>query len=380
MSESSGEKNFAPTDKRKRDAAQKGDVLRSRDLGTAAGVMIGAVMLKFSGPWLLEAMSASLRAGFIWDRGAIDSFSPGPLMLAALLAVLPPVLLVGIVVMAASLISQIAIGEGRWVAANLAPKASRLDPLKGLARMFGPQGWIELGKGLLKLALLGAVAWIWARGHVLALLALGMGEVRPQAAAAWEALTSLLFVLAAALVVIALVDFPIQFLRRMMRLKMSFQEMRDESKEAEGAPEKKMAIRQRQRQRQIAMGGMAGAMRDAQFVVTNPTHFAVAMTYDPARAAAPIVLAKGRGEKALAIRELAAEYGVPVLEYPALARSVYYTTRERQVIREELYAAVAGVLAFVLSLKRGDAVTPPPIEVPVALRFDADGRLDPAAK
>src|SRR5690606_34780128 len=96
-------------------------------------------------------------------------------------------------------------------------------------------------------------------------------------------------------------------------------------------------------------------------------------------AAAPIVLAKGRGDKALAMRELAAEYEVPVLEYPALARSIYYTTRERQVIREELYAAVAAVLAFVLSLKRGETPPRPDVDVPVTLRFDTEGRLNPAA-
>ena len=126
------------------------------------------------------------------------------------------------------------------------------------------------------------------------------------------------------------------------------------------------------------MGGVAHAMREAQFVITNPTHFAVAMSYDPLKASAPVVLAKGRGEKALAMRQLAAELRVPCLEYPALARSVYYTTRERQVIREELYAAVASVLAFVFSLKRGESLPAPQIDVPVALRFDAEGRLESA--
>ena len=121
-------------------------------------------------------------------------------------------------------------------------------------------------------------------------------------------------------------------------------------------------------------------MREAQFVLTNPHRFAVAMTYDPDRAAAPLVLAKGRGEKAMAMRELAAELGVPMLEYPALARSVYFTTRENQTIREELYAAVAGVLAFVLSLRRGEQRPAPAIDVPVELRFDAEGRRDPGAK
>ncbi|HEY6868844.1 MAG TPA: EscU/YscU/HrcU family type III secretion system export apparatus switch protein, partial [Novosphingobium sp.] len=142
------------------------------------------------------------------------------------------------------------------------------------------------------------------------------------------------------------------------------------------SPEKKAAIRQRQRQ--LAMGSMQRVMREAQFVLTNPTHFSVAMVYDPDKAAAPIVLAKGRGEKALAMRELARELDVPLLEFPALARSVYFTTRENQVIREELYAAVAGVVGFVMALKRGERRSLPWIDVPLELRFDAEGRPDPA--
>jgi flagellar biosynthesis protein FlhB len=259
------------------------------------------------------------------------------------------------------------------VGSNLMPKASRIDPMAGLKRMFGAQGWIEMAKGVIKVALLGAIAWYWAKANVGGLLLLGRGNLGTDLAGAWDALIMLLFLLTGGLTVIALADFPVQWLRRMLRLKMTNQEVRDEHKETEGSPERRAAVRQRQRQ--IAMGGVAHAMREAQFVITNPTHFAVAMTYDPAKASAPLVLAKGRGDKALAMRELAAEYGVPCLEFPALARSVYYTTRERQVIRD---AAVASVLAFVFSLKRGEQVVQPAIEVPLALRFDAEGRPDPA--
>jgi flagellar biosynthetic protein FlhB len=243
--------------------------------------------------------------------------------------------------------------------------------------MFGPQGWIELAKGLAKVTLLGVIAFVWIRGRLAGLVGLGTGDLLAQLAFGWDALLSMLFWLGGGLTVIALIDFPVQWLRRFMRLKMSMQEMRDESKESEGSPERKAMIRQRQRQ--IAMGGMQSAMREAQFVITNPTHFSVALTYDPAKADAPIVLAKGRGEKALAMRELAAQLSVPVLSSPALARSVYFTTRENQMIREELYGAVAAVLAFVLALKRGDAPPDPQVSVPIELRFDADGRLETAA-
>ncbi len=372
-----GEKTFAPTDKRRRDAAGKGDVLRSRELATAATMLAGAAWLTFAGPWLLDAMASGLRSGLSWDRRAVVEFDPAGPLFAVGLALLPPLLLLGGIIMATALVSQLGFSDGRWLAGNLIPKASRLNPLAGLKRMFGAAGWIELAKGLAKITLLGAIAWIWARGHLPELLGMGRSDLLPQLVTGWDALISLLFALSAGLVVIALIDFPVQWLRRFLRLRMSNQEMRDEHKEAEGAPEKKAAIRQRQRQ--IAMGGVQHAMRSAQFVLTNPAHFAVAMAYDPAKAGAPIVLAKGRGEKALAMRELAAEFAVPTLEYPALARSVYFTTRESQVIREELYAAVAGVLAFVLSLKRGERPTAPRIEVPIALRFDTEGRLDPRA-
>jgi flagellar biosynthetic protein FlhB len=372
----SGEKTFAPTEKRRRDAALKGDVLRSRELATAVAMLVGAAWLTLAGPWLFQRLAGALRAGLTWDRATLDSFAPGPLLLGLIWAVLPPVLLLAAGVMAAVVLSQIGLADGRWVGANLSPKGSRLNPAAGLRRMFGAAGWIEVGKGTLKVGLLGALAWSWGSGRLSALLALGRGaSLAGQLTLAWQAVTSLLFVLAGGLVMIALIDFPIQWLRRFLRLRMSQQEIRDEHKESEGSPEKKAAIRQRQRQ--FASGAVAKAMREAQFVLTNPTHFAIAMAYDPAKAAAPVVLAKGRGDKAAAMKALAAELGVPTMEYPALARSVYFTTRENQVIREELYGAVAAVLAFVLSLKRGERPSAPPIEVPVALRFDAEGRLDP---
>lgn len=376
MSETAGEKTFAPTDKRRQDAAKKGDVLRSRELATAVAMLIGATWLKFAGPWLLDGMSETITIGLVWDRAALESFDPGSIMTHLLVLFLPPVLILGTAVLTGSVVSQLGFQDGRWVGENIAPKASRINPLNGLKRMFGPNGLIEIGKGLAKVLLLGAIAWVWANGRLETLAGLGRGDISGQLAYGWDAIITLMFALSAGLVVIALIDVPVQWMRRMKRLKMSLQEMRDEQKDSDGSPEKKAAIRDRQRK--IAMGGVAKAMREAQFVITNPTHFAVAMTYDPQKAPAPIVLAKGRGEKALAMRELAAELELPVLEFPALARSVYFTTREQQMIREELYAAVASVLAFVFSLKRGERRARPDIDVPVTLRFDAEGRLDPS--
>lgn len=372
MSES-GEKTFAPTEKRKRDAAVKGDVLRSREFATAAAVLFGAAWLTFAGPWLLGEMGALMREGLTFGRSDLVDFRPGRMLLVGLTAALPPVVTVAAPIAVLALLTQLGPGDGRWVGANLAFKGSRINPLSGLKRMFGPAGWIEMGKGLLKIVLLGAIAYAWGGNWLETIAGMGSGNLSQQLSAGWGALTSLLFALAGGLVLIALIDLPVQMIRRNKRLMMSMQEMRDENKESEGSPEAR--AHRRQRQREIAAGGVAGAMREAQFVLTNPSHFAVAMIYDPEKASAPLVLVKGRGDKAQAMKELAREYGVPMLEFPQLARSVYFTTRENQTIREELYGAIAAVLAFVFSLKRGENRPLPAIEVPVELRFDADGRL-----
>ncbi len=372
MSEDAGEKTFEPTAKRLEDAVKKGDVLRSREVATAVSTGIGAVWLYVAGSWLFDSLSTITRDIFVFEAGDLAFFAPERLMLNALATILPPVLVLGLIVMLATIASQLVFGDGRFVPANLMPKASRLNPASGLKRMFGSQGLIELGKSILKVILLGAIAWYWGSANINQILGLGRGELIGQLEAAWLATAMLLLLLAGGLAVIALIDWPIQFLRRQGRLKMSMQEMRDEQKTSEGSPERRAAIRQRQRM--LARGGVTAAVTQAQFVLTNPTHFSIAMAYDPTRAEAPIVLAKGRGEKALAMREIARENAVPLLEYPVLARSVYFTTLENQVIRAELYTAVASVLAFVLSLKRGEHPPRPRVSVPVELRFDAQGK------
>ncbi|MFW2349028.1 EscU/YscU/HrcU family type III secretion system export apparatus switch protein [Qipengyuania sp.] len=379
MSEDAGEKNFAPTEKRMADAAKKGDVLRSKDAGTAAVMLFGGAWLAFAGPWLLEGLANLTREAFRFDTRDIRDFGVDDLLMQGLLLGVPAILTLAVPVIIVTLVTQLGFGRGRWVAENLKAKGQRINPLSGLKRMFGPQGLVEMGKGLLKVTLLGSIALVWWWNSMETIVGLGRGNLSAQLTAAWHAIISLIFALAAGLVIIAFVDFPIQWLRQQKRLKMSHQEMRDENKESEGSPEMKAA--RRQRQRDIATGSVAGAMREAQFVVTNPTHFAVAMTYDPAKASAPIVLAKGRGDKAMAMKELARENDLPMLEIPQLARSLYYTTRERQVICEDLYGAVAAVLAYVFSLKRGETPPLPSVQVPAALQFDVDGRLpvNPAA-
>ena len=371
-----GEKTFAPTPKRRADAAKKGDVLRSKELATLAATGAGALALWGLGAWLNEGMGRIARAGFAFDRGALDTFTPAAAMGDAALAALPPVMVLGLIAAAATAASQMLLGgqDGRFVMGNAAFKPSRINPLSGFKRILGWQGLIELGKGLAKLAFLGGIAWVWAKGRLPDLLALGTLPLEAQLGAATEAIVSLVGALMIGLLLIAAIDYPLQRFQRDKRLKMSLQEMKEETRQAEGSPEMRSA--RRQRQRDLARGGVAKAMKEAQFVIVNPLHFAVALTYDPARAPAPLLLAKGRGETALAMREIAAEEGLPVLEYPQLARAVYFTTRPNQMVREELYVALASLVAFVLALKRGQRPRRPEVEVPAALRFDGDGRAE----
>ncbi|MCR9179346.1 EscU/YscU/HrcU family type III secretion system export apparatus switch protein [Erythrobacter sanguineus] len=375
--ETPGEKTFDPTPKRRSDAAKKGDVLRSKEVATLAATGTGALVLLGLGPWLADSMAATARAGFMFDRRALDGFAPGAAVADAALAILPPVMALGLAAALVTIVSQLLLGEGRFNPGNMAFKGSRINPLSGLKRIFGWQGLIELGKGLLKLALLGGIAWFWAAAHLPALLVLGRSPLEAQLGLAIGAITGLVGALLAGLAVIAMIDYPLQRFQQNKRLKMSLQDLRDENKQAEGSPEMKSA--RRQRQRDLSRGGVAKAMKDAQFVIVNPLHFAVALTYDPAIAPAPVVLAKGRGETALAMRELAGEGGLPVLEYPQLARAVYFTTQANQMVREELYVAIAALVAFVMALKRGQHPSRPLIDVPPELCFDGDGKVEARA-
>lgn len=375
--ETPGEKVFDPTPKRRADAAKKGDVLRSKEVATAAALATGAAVLAAVGPWLADSIAGIARLAFRFDRQELDAFTPAAMLSGAASALLLPIAVLGLAAAGMTLAAQLLLGEGRFVPGNLAFKGSRINPLAGLKRMLGLNAVIELGKGLVKVALLGAIAWGWARTNIAPLMGMGAGDLHAQIGYGLDAFAGLMGFLLLGLVVIAMLDYPLQVFQRNKRLKMSLQDLRDENKQAEGSPEMKSA--RRQRQRALARGGVAKAMQDAQFVIVNPLHFAVALTYDPARAPAPLLLAKGRGETALAMREIAAETSLPVLEYPTLARAVYFTTRENQMVREELYVAIAALVAFVMALKRGDRPRRPDIDVAAELQFDGDGRaLKPA--
>lgn len=371
MAEQSGERTEAPTAKRKQKAFDDGDVLKSKDFSSAIVVLAGCFWMATLGRSLLGACEQVMTASFSFGRGDIEDFQPFQPIAEAGWKLAPP--LIGLIVFTAiaGVASQAALSGVRWNNKNLGVKANRLNPASGLKRMAGPQGWIELGKSILKAALLGTIGGTLLYSTAQHSAGLVRTDLQGAVGSLGETFLLLVFCMAAGLMLIAAIDVPIALFRRMERLKMSKQDVKDEHKESEGSPENKAAVRQRQRQ--ILKGSFRKAVAEAHVVLTNPTHFAVALRYSQGRDAVPVVVAKGRGATALAIRELAGELAVPVLEYPALARAVYYTSRENQEIRDDLYLAIATVIAFVFNLNQAAGGSPPPIEVPASARFDEHG-------
>ena len=366
-----GERTEAPTPKRKQKAREDGQILQSRDFATAFVVLAGAGWFAMFGPSLLAACKAVMAAAFRFDHRDVEAFEPFRPLMEAGTTLLPSLLTLFAISVAAAVLSQVGLGARGWNGKLLLPKASRINPASGLARIVGPQGWMELGKSLLKLVLLGAIGWVMLRRVAHATIGLSTANLGTALGSLGGTLSTVLFAMAAGLVIIAAVDVPVQFLRLMAKLRMSKQDIRDEHKESEGNPQTK--AQQRQRARAMLGKGARKAIAEAHVVLTNPTHFAVALRYDRGRDQVPVVVAKGRGATALAIRDLAAEATVPVLEYPQLARAIYYTSRDGQEVRDDLYLAIATVLAFVFNLNAAAGGSPPPVEVPTAARFDENG-------
>ena len=373
MSESAGEKTEAPTQKRRKDATDKGEILKSRELSTALVILAGVAWIMIFGGQLIAALKEVMAASFSFGRADVEDFEPWrPLAAAAWKLAFPLGALFALAV-AAAVFAQAGLGSLRFNASLLAPKPQRINPGSGLKRIFGTSGLIELGKSLLKVALLGAIGTYVLWKTTRTTFGLASSNFGQAVATLGGTLVTVLLVMAFGLVLIAMVDVPTALIQLLGKLRMSKQEIKDEHKESEGNPETKG--QQRARARAMLSKGARKAVAEAHVILTNPTHFAVALRYDRGRDQVPVVVARGRGATALAIREIAGEVRVPVLEYPALARAVYYTSREGQEVRDDLYLAIATVLAFVFGVNAaaGGTAVAPMVDVPETARFDENG-------
>ncbi|MFC3578875.1 flagellar type III secretion system protein FlhB [Sphingomonas hylomeconis] len=369
--EMGGDKTEAPTAKRKREATENGEVLQSKEFATALVILAGCGWLAFFGPSLMGACKAVMTSSFEFGRGDVEDFEPFRPLLASGWKLATPMLALFVITMLAAILSKAGLGSLGFNGKLLTPKFNRINPASGLKRIFGPQGWIELGKSLLKVVLLGSIGTYMLMSVSHMTIGLVSSDVESATGALGGTLMGVLFAMAGGLLIIAGIDVPVQLIRLLGKLRMTKQAVKDEHKESEGSPEAKNAIRQAQHR--AAKRGMRQAVAEAHVILTNPTHFAVALRYDRGKDQVPVVVAKGRGVLALAIREIAAEHQVPVMEYPAIARAVYYTSKEGQEVRDDLYLAIATILAFVFGINVAAGGTAPAVAVPPSARFDENG-------
>jgi flagellar biosynthesis protein FlhB len=349
-SEMGGEKTEDPSARRLQEARERGQIPRSRELTIFATMIGGSATLMAIGGSLATHMSQMMRRGLSIDEQALSDTHSMVVSLdaAALSAVKALVPLFGSLI-GLILLASVILGGWNFSPTALAPDFSRMSPLAGIKRVFGLQGLSELGKALLKLLLVGGVcAGIvsWLFGDVLAL-----GHMTPRAAVGRGAgLLSTAFIwLCASLALVAIVDVPLQLFQFKRALKMTRQEVRDEAKELDGRPEIKQRIRQMQQT--LARRRMMHKVPTADVVLVNPTHFAVALKYDPLKMRAPQVLAKGADLVAQNIRRIAEENRVPVFESPKLTRALYKSTDLNKEIPTGLYVAVAQVLSYIFRVR-----------------------------
>ncbi|WP_233146226.1 flagellar biosynthesis protein FlhB [Pigmentiphaga sp. NML080357] len=367
--ESGQEKTLAPSQRRLDQAREEGRVARSRDLSgamatfacVAALVIAGAGIADRAMSWIRASFAAAASTAAVTRDDATLLKSLNEALGDALLAI-SPILAAG---MAAGILGSLGLGGLVLSGKALGPDFSRLSPLKGFGRIFSLAGLGELGKSLLKVVVLGGVAAMLVWHGAQAWLALVLPSPPQALAELGDMLSNHALVLAGALFVIAAADVPLQWWNHHKNLRMTFEEAKQENKETEGDPHVKGRIRQLQRDR--ARSRMMQAVPTADVVVTNPTHYAVALKYDEGKMSAPRVVAKGTDAVAARIRELAGQHRVTVLESPKLARALYRHAEIDQEVPVALYRAVAQVLAYVYQLRDHVSGPPPelkPVEVP----------------
>ncbi len=338
-----------PTQKKIDKSREEGQVPRSREMGSAVLLMGAGFILKSYGGVMVDTLIEVLHYNLALERESI--FDPEYMLkhlaatgFKAFLMVLP----IPLILMMVSIVTNIMTGGFIFQTSLLFPKFSRLNPMQWFSRLFSMQGLVELIKSILKVVLVSGCMVLVLRQHYALSLSLASMPINAAMAAGVSVLGGSLVYFGGALLVIGLIDAPYQIWSNKQKLKMTKQEIKDEYKEMDGKPEVKGRIRQLQRE--MAMQRMMQSVPESDVIITNPTHYAVALRYDTTRAAAPFVCAKGIDQVALKIRELAKDTKRPMVEAAPLARAVYHSTKVDQEIPMDLYLAVAQVLAYVQQL------------------------------
>ena len=381
--DASGDRTEDPTARRLQKAREEGDAARSIEV-PAAGVLLAATAYLFlNGGSLATQLKTLFASGFVFDHGIVHAGPILPAILAEHIAQGFLVILPLLAITLAAAITASGLTGGYLFSINsAAPNFAKLSIFSGLKRMFGARALVELTKAALKLLIVfSTVAWV-VGDNLDALMQLGAMSIDPALAAASELIARAAIVISLSFVLIALIDATYQRHEFKKRMRMSKQEVRDEMKDIEGRPEVRAQIRRRQRE--MATSRMMERIKDADVVITNPEHFAVALSYDPSKDGAPVLLAKGIDSLAFRIVQEAKNAGIHTFQAPPLARALYFTTKLEQSIHEDLYFAVAQVIAYVFSLNSFQPgiseYRRPTVEVPANLRFDSEGKIQTGEK
>ena len=359
----SGERSEEPTAKKQSDAKKKGQIARSKEFGTMFVLIGSACAMLLYGHALVLGLSQAMKRLFSFTREEVmDPKQMFNIIGESVLMVVYPLLVIFAIIAAAAFIGNILLGGLNFSSKAMMPKASKLSPIAGFKRMFGTQAAVEFIKSILKFFVVFFVAISLLTGLFDEIIGLSLEAIPNNFTHAVEMLLWMFLALSCSLIIIAAVDAPYQVWNHKKQLKMTKQEVKDEMKNTEGSPEIKGRIRRAQYE--MSQRRMMQDVPQADVVITNPTHYAVALKYDAEQGGAPRMIAKGADQMALHIRTIAKEHGVEIIQSPALARSLYYTAEVNDEIPEELFAAVAQVLAFVFQLnmhKQGKGRKPVPI-------------------
>ncbi|MEW7850104.1 flagellar type III secretion system protein FlhB [Massilia aurea] len=345
---STGDKTEKPSAQKLKKARDEGQVVRSRDLGTAVGILVSLKVFMLMMPGYLEDMRHLFRLVFVplGEAGDLENAMSTVFSAALLLLVhmVLPLLFVPLAIVIAGAVPGGLIASGK----NLAPKMDRLNPLTNLGNLFKQKHWVGFLTSSAKAIVLGIVLWHVSRAGMKGYLELQRMPLNDALVHGGALVFDALMALVAVFVAFALIDVPVQSFLFMRNQRMSKQDIKEEHKSSEGRPEIKQRIRQLQNQ--LAQRSVRKSVPTADVVIVNPEHYAVALKYDIDRAEAPFVVAKGVDEMALFIRRVAMENRIETLELPPLARAIYHTSQVQQQIPAPLYQAVSQVLNYVLQL------------------------------
>lgn len=346
------QKTEEASEKKLEDARKKGEVARSQEMRHAVMLGAAAVVTGVAGIWTMARLGP-LMTGLLGNAHNVNVGDSGSVQLAAQISW--QVFIALSVPLGVLFIAAIGGGmlQGRPTLAwdKVAPKLSKISPLSGFKRLFGMSGWVEFAKSVAKMLIVGAVAFLVVWPHAVRLEEVLMSPPDDLVALIAGLTMRMLLAMAAIVIALALLDFIYQRFAFLKQQRMSRQDLKDEHKQSEGDPHIKARIRQIRMER--SRRRMMAAVPTADVVITNPTHFAVALKYEQGQAGAPMVVAKGVDSLALRIRALAREHGVAIVENPPLARTLYASVEVEEEIRPEQYRAVAEVISYVMRLRRG---------------------------